>query len=92
MWFLLSLHFIFLWFLLYLSLQHLLSSPAFSPLLSLMVQLLQPASLLLLSPLTIQHILHRSDLLQSQHRTDINFINKMCYSFCEDSQMVILIP
>lgn len=52
---------------LYLSLQQLLLSPALTRLLPLLVQLLQPASPLLPSPLGTLLLLHRSDLLQRQH-------------------------
>lgn len=54
--------------LLYLALQQFLSSPAFTRLLPLSVQLLQPAPPLLLPPLHTQHLLHRGDLLQRQVR------------------------
>lgn len=65
----------FLLFPLYLALQQFFPSPTLSRLLSLLVQLLQPASFLLLSPLDTQHLLHWSDLLQSQQSSGFSFYN-----------------
>lgn len=59
------------WTSLHLTLEHFFSSPTFSCFLPLPIQLFQPASPLLFSPLSAQHFLHRRNVLRCQHSSGV---------------------